>query len=81
MVLRGQGTFLYNENGAVAHDGTTPLATKPVDIVMRRRKGHASVWVDGKLVADTDVDGSPPMIGVGCVGGKARIRCIAVRPL
>ncbi|MBI1849313.1 MAG: hypothetical protein HYR85_03110 [Planctomycetes bacterium] len=81
MVLRGQGAFLYCESRAVAHDPATSLSIKPVDIVLRRRKGHATVWVDGKLVADADVDGSPAMIGVGCTGGKARIRRIAFRPL
>lgn len=81
MLLRGQGTFLYNEASAVAVDPKTPLGDKPVEIVLRRRQGRASIWVDGKLVAEGEVQAAHALLGVGCTGGKARITKIAVRAL
>jgi hypothetical protein len=81
MVLRDQGAFLYNERSAVAHDAKTSLADKPVEIVLRRQAGKASVWVDGVLVAEGDVDGAPADLGLGSVGGKARFTLIAVEKL
>jgi hypothetical protein len=79
MVLRGQGAFLYNEVGGVAHDPRAGLRDAAVKIVLRRRGGRASVWVDGKLVGEADVDPAPAPFGVGSVGGRARFSDLAVR--
>jgi hypothetical protein len=81
LVLRGQGTFVYNEVGGVRHDPNTSLTDQPLEIVLRREKGRASIWVDGKLVAEAAVDGAPATVAVGCVGGKARISHIMLRRL
>jgi hypothetical protein len=81
MVLRGQGTFAYGGAGCVGHDGSVQLGDRPVQIVLRRKGARASVWIDGKLVLEADVgDGKGPL-GVGCVGGPARVRGVAVRAL
>ena len=79
MVLRGQGAFLYNEIGGVGHDPRVQLGKQPVEIVLRRRGGKATIWVDGSLVAEAGVHGEPATLGVGCVGGKARFRDVAFR--
>jgi hypothetical protein len=55
------------------------LRGQTVEIVLRRRAGVASVWVDGVLVGEAKVDGAPARLGVGCVGGKARARDIRLR--
>jgi hypothetical protein len=81
MVLRGQGAFLYNEIGGVGHDPRVELGAKPVDIVLRRRAGRATIWIDGRLVAEAAVHGEAATLGVGCVGGKARFRDVAFRRL
>lgn len=81
LVLRGQGAFLYNEVGGIGHDGTVTLGEKPVQIVLRRRGGKASIWIDGKLVAEGAVDTAAARLGVGSVGGAARFTAIAVRKL
>ncbi len=79
MVLRGQGTFLYTEVGGVGHDPRKSLGDGPVEIVLRRRGGRATVWIDGRLVAEADVERSPAPFGVGSVGGRARFTGLAVR--
>jgi len=81
MVLRGQGAFLYNHVGGVAHDAKTQLSDKPVEIVLRRRGGRASIWVDGNLVGEADVESDPTDLGLGSVGGKAKFTQIAVRKM
>lgn len=81
MTLRGQGSFLYTERGGVGHDGKVQLGNGPVEIVVRRKAGRASVWIDGRLIAEADVAGKPAAIGIGCVGGKARFTGVAVRRL
>jgi hypothetical protein len=80
MVLRGQGAFVYSADRGVGHKPGVPLGDK-VEIVLRRQGGKASVWIDGVLVAEGPVDGTPGDIGVGCVGGKARFRGVAWRRL
>jgi hypothetical protein len=80
MVLRGQGAFLYDEVGGIAHAPHVTLG-ETVEIVLRRQAGVASVWVDGVLVGEAKVDGTPARLGVGCVGGKARARDIRLRRL
>src|SRR5262245_53628256 len=77
MVLRGQGAWLYNETGEVAHEPSVQLADRPVDIVLRRKAGKASIWVDDALVAEGEVEDTPAELGVGSVGGKARFTLIA----
>jgi hypothetical protein len=81
LVLRGQGTFLYTEAGGIGHDGAVTLGNEPVQIVLRRRGDKASIWVDGKLVAEGVVGDAPARLGVGSVGGAARFTAIAVRKL
>ena len=80
LVLRGQGAFVYTSAGGVAHDGSVQLGG-PVRLVLRRQRGRASVWIDGKLVVEADVPGGTAPFAVGCVGGPARCTEIAVRPL
>ncbi|MFN0206980.1 MAG: hypothetical protein ACKVS6_11820 [Planctomycetota bacterium] len=81
LVLRGQGTFIYTDKGGVAHSAAIQLTDKPVEIVLRRQDGRATVWIDGVLLGEADVDAAPGRIGVGSVGGKAKITRIAVRKL
>lgn len=81
MVLRGQGTFLYNEVGGVGHDPRTSLGQVPVEIVLRRRGGRASIWIDGRLVAEAGIERTPATLAVGSVGGKARFTGLAVREI
>ena len=81
MVLRGQGAFLYNEGGCAAHEGGVQLGDRPVQLVLRRQRGVASVWIDGRLVLEGRVDSAAAPFGVGCVGGPARCRDAAVRRL
>ena len=80
LVLRGQGAFIYTDVGGIAHDPKTSLGDKPVDIVLRRAKGRAHLWIDGKLVCEAPIDSAAAPISVGSVGGKARFRDLAVRP-
>jgi hypothetical protein len=81
MILRGQGVFLYNQAGAVSHDGKKQLGDKPVEIVLRRKGGRATVWIDGVLVAEGDVPKDEAPLGVGCVGGQARATKLSARRL
>lgn len=78
MVLRGQGAFLYGRSGASAHEGSITLG-KTAQIVLRRRGDRATVWVDGKLVLEGEVGEAAAPLGIGCVGGQARFRAVAVR--
>jgi hypothetical protein len=80
MVLRGQGAFLYDEGTSVVHVPQVELG-EAVELVLRRKAGKASLWVDGALVAEAQMDGAPARLGVGCVGGKARARELRVRRL
>lgn len=79
LVLRGQGAFVYTRRGGVAHDGALGLGDGPVQLVLRRRAGRATVWIDGKLALDVDIGDETAPVGVGCVGGPARARNVAVR--
>lgn len=79
MVLRDQGAFIYNEIGGVGHDPRIQLGSKPVEIVLRRRGGKATIWVDGRFVTEANVSGESATLGVGCVGGEARFRDVAFR--
>jgi hypothetical protein len=81
MALRGQGAFLYKESAGVAHEAAAPLGDKPVEIVLRRRGTRASAWIDGKLVLEGDVEKGPSVLGLGCVGGKAKVTGLVVRRL
>jgi hypothetical protein len=81
MVLRGQGAFIYDEARAVAQDGSASIGAQGVEIVLRRKNGHVTVWIDGQLACDGDVDKAPAALGLGCVGGKARITKLAMRRL
>jgi hypothetical protein len=78
MVLRGQGAFLYDEANAIVVEPRTRLPGRPIEIVLRRQGGKASIWVDGMLVAEGPVDGAPAELAVGSVGGRARFTEIAV---
>lgn len=78
IVLRGQGAFLYRRGGAAAHDASVTLGDR-VQLMLRRHGNRASVWVDGKLVLEGEVGAADAPLGVGCVGGPARFRELAVR--
>jgi hypothetical protein len=78
MVLRGQGAFLYRGGQPAAHVGDVAFG-ESVRIVLRRRAGRATMWVDGRLVLDGDVGPAEAPLGIGCVGGAARFRDVAVR--
>jgi hypothetical protein len=80
IVLRGQGAFLYCKSRAAAHDGSIALG-RTVQIVLKRRGTRASMWVDGNLVLEGEVDAAAAPVGIGCVGGPARFREVAVRTL
>lgn len=80
MVLRGQGAFLYNETQAMAHSKKTRLPDE-VEIVLMRKAGKASIWVDGVLVGEADVESTPAEVAVGSVGGRARFTQISVGKL
>jgi hypothetical protein len=81
MVLRGQGAFVYGDRGAVSHDPAVEPGEKGVEIVLRRRNGRATLWIDGALAGEGEVPASAAALGVGCVGGKARITKLAIRRL
>lgn len=80
MVLRDQGAFLYDDQTSVIHDPRVQLG-ETVELVLRRKAGKVSLWVDGVLVAEAQMDGAPARLGIGCVGGKAKAREILVRRL
>lgn len=81
LLLRGQGAFLYVDDQCVGHDGKVQLGNQPVQIVLRRQAGKATVWVDGQLVLQGEVAAGPAALGIGCVGGPATLRAVAVRRL
>lgn len=81
LLLRGQGTFLYVDDQCVGHEAKVQLGKAPVQIVLRRHRGKASVWIDGKLVLEAAVPATPAALGIGCVGGAATVRAVAVRRL
>jgi hypothetical protein len=81
MVLRGQGAFIYDDGRAVAHDAAAGVGDATVEIVLRRKNGRATVWIDGTLACEGDVGKEPAALGAGCVGGKARFTKIALRRL
>jgi hypothetical protein len=81
MVLRGQGTFLYDDNTSISTEPAVRSTLEQVEIVLRRRAGKASIWVDGVLAVEGSVEEVPAELGVGCVGGKARFTEIAVGKL
>ena len=78
-MLLGTGAFLYNEIGGVAFDPKTTLGSAPVEIVLRRMGGRATVWIDGRLVLEGDVDGASAPVSVGVVQGSAEFEDVAVR--
>jgi hypothetical protein len=80
LVLRGQGTFVYTPQGGIAHDGATQL-NGPLQIVLRRQQGRASIWIDKKLVVEADVKDDAAPFSVGCVGGPAKFTEVALRSL
>lgn len=81
IVLRGQGTFLYTDKGGIDHDGKVELGHQPVQIVLRRQRGRASIWIDGKLICEAAIADAAGELAVGSVGGKARFTAISVRAL
>jgi hypothetical protein len=81
LLLKGQGLFIYDEGNALAVNPRVQLGDAPAEIVLRRRAGRASVWVDGRLSIECDVPAAPAGFGVGCVGGPAVVDLIATREL
>lgn len=78
-IVLGTGAFLYNEIGGVAFDPNTKLGSKPVEIVLRRLGGDASIWVDGRLVLEGKVDGGLAPVSIGVVQGSAEFEEVAAR--
>jgi hypothetical protein len=81
LVLKGQGAFLYNVGAAVSFNNSVAGGDKPVDIVLRRRGGRASIWIDGLLAVEGEVPKGPSTLGFGSVGGQARFTELALRRL
>jgi hypothetical protein len=81
LLLRGQGAFLYVDDKCVGHERGVQLGTEPVQLVLRRRGSTATVWIDGKLVLQGEVSATSAAPGIGCVGGPATVRAVAVRRL
>jgi hypothetical protein len=81
MILRGQGAFLYRGGECVAHSARAGLGDAPVEFALRRLKGKATVWIDGKLVLEAEVGSDPAPFGVGSAGGPAEASKLAVRKL
>lgn len=81
LIVRGQGAFLYTDVGGVAHRADLQPTDEPVEIVLRRQRGRAAVWIDGKPLGEAPIDPEAGRLGVGSVGGKARFTRIAVRKL
>ncbi len=79
LLLKGQGLFLYSDATAVGVNPAITLGEAPVEIVLRRRGGKASVWINGALGVEGAIDPAPAPIGVGCVGGRAKATGISVR--
>jgi hypothetical protein len=80
----GNGTFLYGADGPLACEPSETVAvgeTAELDLVLRRRGGVASVWVDGLLAVEAAVRGSPAPLTLGVVAGTAEFEDLRVRPL
>lgn len=81
-LVLGQGVFIYTEKGGVAFSDRSKL--KPgseLDLVLRVRKGHVEVFVDGRLLLEADLPLKPSKIGLGLVGGKATLTGFDVRAI
>jgi len=80
-MLLGNGAFLYNEVGGVDSTDAVKLGSTPVELVLRREHGRATVWIDGvqRLAGGVAGDAALPTLGV--VQGKASFEKVAVRAL
>ena len=78
-LVLGTGAFLYNQVGGVAFDPNVKLGSKPIEIVLRRLGGRATVWVDGRKVFEADVDGGAAPVSIGVVQGSAEFTEVAAR--
>ncbi|HEX6812952.1 MAG TPA: hypothetical protein VF384_15110 [Planctomycetota bacterium] len=81
LLLRGQGTFVYVDDKCVGHERKVQLGSGAVEIVLRRQRGKATIWIDGQLAAEGAVPEGTASLGIGCVGGRATVRAVAVRRL
>lgn len=80
LLLRGQGAFVYTSDGGIAHDATATLGGA-VAIVLRRERGRANAWIDGRLVLTAEVKDAAAPFAIGCVGGPAAFTAIGTRSL
>ncbi|MBL8768759.1 MAG: hypothetical protein JNL94_15395 [Planctomycetes bacterium] len=78
-LLIGGGSFIYTDIGGIAHDADVKCAGKPVDIVLRRVGGKATVWFDGVKVLEANVPGDAAPVSIGVVQGSAKFTDVAVR--
>jgi len=80
-MLLGNGAFLYNEVGGVDSTDAVKLGSTPVELVLRREHGRATVWIDGvqRLAGGVAGDAALPTLGV--VQGEASFGKVAVRAL
>lgn len=78
-MLLGNAAFLYNENGGVDSTDAVKLGTKPVEIVLRREHGRATVWIDGVQRLAGAVAGDAALPALGVVQGEASFSKVAVR--
>lgn len=77
----GMGAFIYTEQGGIAHDANLKLTDAPIDIVLRRVDGKATMWINGELALSANVAATPAPVGIGVVMGEARFGQVMVRPL
>jgi hypothetical protein len=78
-MLLGNGAFLYNESGGVDSTDAVKLGSKPVEIVLRREHGRATVWIDGERRLSGNVAGDAALPTLGVVQGEAGFAKVAVR--
>ncbi|MBK6941999.1 MAG: hypothetical protein IPH13_17610 [Planctomycetes bacterium] len=78
-LLIGGGSFIYTDLGGIAHDADVKCVGKPVDIVLRREGGHATVWFDGVKVLEANVASDAAPVSIGVVQGRAKFTNVAVR--
>lgn len=80
-ILLENGAFIYTEAGGVAHDPNVRFAGKSVEIVVRRTKERATVWVDSVKVLEAQLPKNAAPVHIGVVQGAATFKEISVRNL
>ena len=62
LVCRGDGSGSGDGERGVGHEGKLQLGTAPVEIVLRRQHGKATVWIDGQLAVEATVPATPALL-------------------